>query len=220
MSASPPPDNLPFPPNPDHRSGLLVLDPPWHFRSRAPVQNPETLRSPQRHYATADVEHLKTIDLKALALPDAYVMMWITGPLLSLGVHNILFKAWGVRPTSTAFVWIKLRNDFDTDLLRRTPLLEEDLAFGMGYTTRQNAEFCMLGRIGSPKVARHDIRQVIISNRREHSRKPEEFYRRAEHFCTGPRLDMFGGAPRPGWTLWNWGHRDGEAAPYPGEAAA
>jgi N6-adenosine-specific RNA methylase IME4 len=207
-------DNLPFPPLPAQKAGLLSLDCPWHHESRAAVKNPEIIRSPQRHYATADLDHLATIPVREMCLPDAWVMLWITGPHLAVGAHTFLFKKWGVRPSAMGFVWIKLRDAFDASSLLTTPLLDRDLAFGMGFTTRQNAEFCMLGRIGSPRRARADIRQVIISNRREHSRKPEEFYRRAEHFCTGPRIDAFGGAPREGWQLWNWGHRDGEAAPY------
>lgn len=216
MTASPKADNLPLPPMPVdedgqvRRFGLLSIDPPWHFRSRAPVQNPDSDRSPQAHYPTMDLESIAAIPMKQLALPDCYVMLWITGPLLVAGVHNMLFKAWGCRPSSTAFVWIKLWNEFDTEQLHKTPLLESDVAMGTGFTTRQNAEYVMLARFGSPKILRRDIRQVIISPRREHSRKPEEYYRRAEFFCAGPRLDMFAGAERPGWTSYGWSHRIGE----------
>lgn len=210
MSASPPADNLPLPPLPEQRFGLIAIDPPWHFRSRAPSANPESVRSPQAHYPTMDLEHIAAIPMKELALPDCYVMLWITGPLMAAGVHTMLFKRWGCRPSSLAFVWIKLWNNFETSSLLKTPLLEADLAMGTGFTTRQNAEFVVLGRFGSPKILRRDIRQVIISPRREHSRKPEEFYRRAEYFCAGPRLDMFAGREREGWTSFGWSHRDGE----------
>jgi N6-adenosine-specific RNA methylase IME4 len=210
MTASPPADNLPLPALPEGRFPLISIDPPWHFRSRAPVSNPHVSRLPSRHYPTMDLKHIAALPIKQLATPDTFVFLWITGPLLALGIHNRLFKAWGVRPSSTAFVWIKTWNDFDMDQLARTPLLENDLCFGTGYTTRQNAEFVMLGRIGSPSRARADIRQIIISNRREHSRKPDEFYRRVEHYAHGPRLDMFAGEERPGWTSFGWSHRDGE----------
>ncbi len=210
MSAEPKPDNLPLPPLPDGKFGLIALDPPWAFRTRAPVADPASERSPQRHYPTMDLEAVAAIPVREMALPDAFVMLWMTGPLLVQGVHSRLFRAWGVRPVSVAFVWIKTWNSFDMNQLLRTPLLEQDLALGLGFSTRQNAEFVMLGRIGSPRRARADIRQVIVSNRREHSRKPEEFYRRAEHFCAGPRLDAFPGADRPGWTAWGYSHRDGE----------
>lgn len=207
-------DNLPFPPLPTERAGLLVLDPPWHHESRAAVKNPDVIRSPQRHYPTADLDHLATIPVRDMCLADAWVMLWITGPHLAVGAHTFLFKKWGVRPSALGFVWVKTNNAFEQDRLLTTPLLERDLVFGMGFTTRQNVELVMFGRIGSPRRARADIRQVIISNRREHSRKPEEFYRRAEHFCTGPRIDAFGGRLREGWQHWGWGHREGEAAPF------
>jgi N6-adenosine-specific RNA methylase IME4 len=218
MTSAPKADNLPLPPLPEEKFGLIAIDCPWHFATRAPLANPDADRSPQKHYPTMDLEHLEQLPIRQLALPDAHVMAWLTGPLLAQGVHNRLFRKWGVRPSSMGFVWIKLWPNFNMAQLARTPLLENDLAMGTGYTTRQNAEFVVFGRIGSP-TNRRGLRQVIISNRREHSRKPEEFYRRAELYCHGPRLDMFGGAPRPGWTHLGWGHRAGEAEPYEGPAA-
>jgi N6-adenosine-specific RNA methylase IME4 len=220
MTASPKADNLPLPELPRdadgnvQRFGTIAVDIPWHFRSRAPSQNPEISRNPQRHYPTMDLEHAEQLPIRQLAKSDCWVMLWITGPLMVLGVHNRLFRAWGVRPSSTLFVWIKTWNNFDTSTLARSPLLEQDLAMGTGFTTRQNAEFVMLGRIGSPHVGRRDIRQVIVSNRAEHSRKPVEFFRRAWFFGGGdkggPYLDMFAGEERPDWTSFGWSHREGE----------
>lgn len=212
--AGPVADNLPWPAVPDQRYACLALDPPWHFRSRAPSQNPESVRSPQKHYATADINHLRSLPVKQIAAPDAHVFLWITGPLAAMGVHNLLFKQWGVKASSLAFVWIKLVSDFDERELLRTPLLDADLHMGTGFTTRQNAELCFLGRIGSPARRRADIRQVIISRRREHSRKPEEFFKRVEFYCDGPRIDMFSGsaAKREQWDSWGYAHREDEAA--------
>jgi N6-adenosine-specific RNA methylase IME4 len=207
MSA-PEADNLPYPPVPNERMGVVAIDPPWHFKTRAAVTTPAADRSPQKHYPTASIAHLKTIPMQDILLPDAWVAMWITHPLYARGVQLILAKAWGLEISGLGFTWIKLWNGFDTDILKRTPLLEQDLAMGGGYTTRKNSEVCLLLKRGNPKVARRDIREVIISPRREHSRKPEDFYRRMEHFCHGPRLDMFGGGERPGWTYWGWPHFD------------
>jgi len=210
MSKSPKADNLPLPPLPDKKFDIISLDPPWHFRSRAPVQNPESERSPQKHYPTMDLEHIAKLPIKDIASKDAYVFLWITGPLMVEGVHKSLFKRWGVRPVSTAFVWVKTKKTFDMTTLGDTPLFAEDLHFGMGYTTRQNAEFVMLGRIGSPSGIRKDIRQMILAPVSEHSRKPDEYYRRVEHFARGERIDMFAGREREGWTSWGWSHREEE----------
>jgi N6-adenosine-specific RNA methylase IME4 len=209
-STAPKADNLPLPPIPEDRFSHIAIDPPWHFRSRAASANPHVARTPQRHYPTMDLAHIAALPIKQIAAPDAHVMLWITGPLIVQGVHNTLFRRWGVKPSSMGFVWVKTRAAFDMDQLRRTPLLHHDLHTGMGFTTRQNAEYVIFGRIGSPRRARADIHQVIVAPVSEHSRKPDEFYRRAEHYCHGPRIDMFAGADRDGWTRWGWGHRDGE----------
>jgi N6-adenosine-specific RNA methylase IME4 len=212
-------DNLPFPPVPNQRFAVASIDPPWHFDTRAPVKDPAADRSPQRHYPTADIDHLKTIPMGEILADDAWVFLWITSPLMVTGVHLDLARAWGLEVSGRAFVWLKLWNDFETGILARTPLLERDLAFGGGYTTRKNAEDVVLLKRGCPRRMRADIREVIISPRREHSRKPEEFYRRVEHFALGDRIDMFAGADRPGWTRWGWGHREGEGERFAGGAA-
>lgn len=208
MSSAPPADNLPFPPVPDQKFGIISLDIPWHHETRAPLKDDAAIRTPQKHYPTISLDYAETIPVREMAAKDTWVHLWITGPLLVRGVHNRLFDAWGVTPSSLAYVWLKLWNNTDVEQYRRTPLLEQDLALGMGLTTRQNAEYVVLGRIGSPKRARADIRQVIISPRREHSRKPDEYYRRVEHFAVGDRIDCFPGQERRGWTAWGMPHRD------------
>jgi hypothetical protein len=40
------------------------------------------------------------------------------------------------------------------------------------------------------------VREVIISPRREHSRKPDEAIARIERFCPGPRVELFAGEKR------------------------
>lgn len=201
-------DDLPLPPFPNEKFGCVAIDPPWHFESRAPVTNPQSSRLPG--YPTMSLDALRRFPMRDLLLPDAFVFMWITGPMLARGVHNLLFKDWGLRPVSLAFVWIKLKAGFDESELLRTPLLENDLHFGLGYSTRANAEYVVLARRGSPRRLRADIRQVIISKVGDHSRKPKEFFRRVEHFCAGPRIDVFAGAERPNWTAWGLPHREGE----------
>ena len=76
------------------------------------------------------------------------------------------------------------------------------LHMGCGKTTRKNSESCWLGRRGKPKILSHSVREVIVSVRRQHSRKPEEFYRRVQQFCGGPRLDLFGRESRTGWVVY------------------
>lgn len=206
------PDNLPFPPAPGQRYACASLDWPSHFESRAPSANPSSVRSPQRHYPTCSVEHMCTLPLRDFLAPDAFVFLWMTGPHLALGSHVEMAKAWGMRISGLVFVWIKTKRKFDLSLLRTTPLFESDLHVNTGFTTMQNAEYVVLLRRGSPKRLHTGIRQIIFAPVAEHSRKPDEFFRRAEFYCAGPRLDMFAGAARPGWDAWGNPHRAGERA--------
>ena len=43
-------------------------------------------------------------------------------------------------------------------------------------------------------------KDFIIANRRQHSRKPEEFYRYVESRSKGPYLDLYSRTLRKGWS--------------------
>ena len=43
------------------------------------------------------------------------------------------------------------------------------------------------------------IKQLVVSQRREHSRKPDEVYDRIEKMLEGPYLEMFARNTRQGW---------------------
>ena len=111
-------------------------------------------------------------------------------------------EAWGFRYSAVAFTWVKLKRSFDALQLRVLPTLESDLHVGLGLTTRKNAEFCLLGRRGNAHRNAKNVREIILSPVREHSRKPDEASLRVERYCDGPYLELFARAPRPGWTVW------------------
>jgi N6-adenosine-specific RNA methylase IME4 len=81
-------------------------------------------------------------------------------------------------------------------------MTERDFFTGMGYTTRKNAELCLLARRGSPKRLRKDTHELIIAPRREHSRKPQEARARIEQYAEGPYLEILARTPATGWTAW------------------
>ena len=70
---------------------------------------------------------------------------------------------------------------------------------GGGYSTRHNVEVCWLGRRGGPRRKSAAVRELIIAPRREHSRKPDEVYRRIEALCDGPYVELFARQQWPGW---------------------
>lgn len=87
---------------------------------------------------------------------------------------------------------------------------------GGGLTTRKNAEYVMLGKRGKSMRQDGGVLDVIISPRREHSRKPEESRDRIERYV-GPDVricELFAREHRPGWDCWgDETNKFGEAAP-------
>lgn len=186
----------PFAGLPRGEARIIAADPPWRFKSNS-VENPG--RNALRHYECLSLSDIAALPVADLAAPQSALLLWITGPLLVIGAHLPIMKAWGFKPSGMAFVWIKL-NPKAASLF----FLSSDLAMGGGFTTRKNAEFCLIGKRG--KSVRRDagVHEVIIAPRREHSRKPDEVFERIERYSAGPYVELFARRERPNWTT--WGH--------------
>lgn len=180
----------------------ILADPPWHFRARTALQvgNWTSRRDAEKHYAVMGVDDIKAMPVREVAAKDAHLFIWTTGPCLRQTFE--VMEAWGFRYSAIGFTWVKLKRSFNALQLRVLPTLESDLHVGLGLTTRKNAEFCLLGRRGNARRNAKDVREIILSPVREHSRKPDEQYPRIERYCDGPRLELFARQQRPGWTAW------------------
>jgi N6-adenosine-specific RNA methylase IME4 len=108
-----------------------------------------------------------------------------------------LIEAWGFTFKTVGFYWAKLNKK-----VAGAQFAERDFFTGLGYWTRANAEQCLLATRGRPKRKAKNVKRLIVSPRREHSRKPDETYERIERLVDGPYLELFGRASRPGWDSW------------------
>jgi N6-adenosine-specific RNA methylase IME4 len=180
----------------------ILADPPWHFRARTALQvgNWTSRRDAEKHYAVMGADDIAALPVKDIAAKDAHLFIWTTGPCLRQTFE--VMEAWGFRYSAVAFTWVKLKRSFDARQLRILPTLESDLHVGLGLTTRKNAEFCLLGRRGNAHRNAKDVREIIMSPVREHSRKPDEARVRIERYCDGPYLEMFARDRRPNWDAW------------------
>lgn len=173
---------------------VIAADPPWQFKSNSAAKPG---RNAMRHYDCMSLDAINALPVADIAAPDAILFLWITGPFMAIGAHLPLMKAWGFKPSGMGFVWIKL-NPKAASLF----ILQSDLAMGGGFTTRKNAEFCLIGKRGRSVRQSASVHEVIIDPRRQHSRKPDEFYTRAQEYSRGPYLEMFARESRPGWDTW------------------
>ena len=64
---------------------------------------------------------------------------------------------------------------------------------------------CLLATWSKPKRKSAGVRELIVSPRRDHSRKPDEAYERIEALVDGPYLEMFARRRRPSWDAWGDG---------------
>lgn len=189
------------PPLPEGPFSCVAADPPWYFRPRVPpVADHRFRRDVERYYPTMRLDEIKALPVARIAARDAHLFLWATGPNLPQAFD--VMAAWGFKYSGTAFVWVKIKRGLSEQQLRIIRMADHNLHVGLGFTTRKNAEFCLLGRRGAPKRLARDVREIILAPVREHSRKPDEARERIERYCAGPYLELFARDRRPGWTSW------------------
>jgi N6-adenosine-specific RNA methylase IME4 len=190
--------------------GALLVDAPIRFEC---FSEKGRGRSADRHYRTMLNSEIAALPVGDLAARDCHLFYCIPGASLTRGDHLPVMRDWGFKPSALAFVWAKSKK-YVTSFL----FLDEALfARGMGHTTRQCCEFVVLGRRGSPRRLARNVHQLIISPKREHSRKPDELYRRIQQYCAGPYAELFARERRPGWDCWgDEVDKFGGAPPYDG----
>lgn len=177
------------PPRPKHYR-VIYADPPWTF---ATYSKKGKGRSPEAYYDCMSLADIAALPVADWAAEDCVLLLWATDPLLERAFDII--KAWGFTYKTVGFYWAKLR---------RPELFYNDRSFftGLGFWTRANPEQCLLATRGKPHRRRADIAKLIVTPRREHSRKPDEAYERIEALCEGPYLELFARSARPGWDRW------------------
>lgn len=177
---------------PAGRYGVILADPPWRFETWS---HRGQGKGASQHYDTMTTAEIAAMPVVDLAAADCALFMWGCWPHLPDALAVI--EGWGFEYKSCGFVWVKQN--------RRAVSLWpdfEDLFLGLGYGTRGNTEFCLRAARGNPKAISRAEPQLILSPRREHSRKPDEQYERIERLYAGPYLELFARTRRPGWDAW------------------
>jgi N6-adenosine-specific RNA methylase IME4 len=179
----------------------IAIDAPTHFQVPHRPASAELAQPPRcgEALSTMSFDELAALPLCDLAHPDGcHLFEWTSAPHLPRACE--LFGLWGWKYSSIAFTWVKLLPSLNPDQFHL--LTESDLHKGLGLTTRKQTELVLLGRRGNCRRISKSVREVILAPIREHSRKPDEFYRRVERYCEGPFLDLFARERRPNWSVW------------------
>ncbi len=153
---------------------VIMADPPWDIHMDLP-------------YGTLSDDEMKNLPIKNLQ-ENGVLFLWVTGRATELARECL--EIWGYE-RKEELVWIK------TNQLQR--LIRTGRT---GHWLNHSKEHCLIGIKGNPKINRNVDCDVLVSEVRETSRKPDEIYELIERMKPGGRkLELFARAHnrRKGW---------------------
>lgn len=170
------------------RFATVLADPPWQFQNRTGKMAPEHRRLTR--YPTMTLQDICDLPVKNIVADTAHLYLWVPNALLPEGLR--VMEDWGFSYKSN-IIWYKVRKDGGPD--RR----------GVGFYFRNVTEILLFGVRGNNARTLQLGRtqeNIISTQKREHSRKPDEQYALIEGCSPGPRIELFARGPRLGWTVW------------------
>ena len=169
----------------DKKYSVIYADPPWSFKTYSDKGKD---RSPENHYNVMNFKDICNLPVNNIANDNSVLLMWVIDPLLDKAFKVI--DAWGFKYKTVGFTWAKTN--------------KKSLGFftGLGYWTRGNPEMCLLATKGKPKRISKSVPQLVVDQRREHSRKPDIMYKHIENLLDGPYIELFARTKRKGWDCW------------------
>ena len=173
---------------------LIMADPPWAYNARNNVKT-RFAGGAMAHYPVMKTAEICALPVRLIAADNCALVLWVTFPKLLDGLE--VMAAWGFRYATVAFNWFKASKS-------GSPV------FGVGYYTKSNSEIALLGIKGRMKPVSNFVSQVIVSQREQHSKKPDIARKKiVELFGDLPRIELFARDKADGWDVWgNEVHND------------
>jgi N6-adenosine-specific RNA methylase IME4 len=173
-----------FAPLPAHSYDLIVVDPPWPFKTWSSAGQG---KSASMHYRVMTLADIMGLPVRQLLKDDGVVLLWTTGAMLDQAVA--VMQAWGVT--------------FKTEISWRKVTRNGKVRMGCGFWARTMHEPILVGTVGRPRKFVPVLPSCFDGIAREHSRKPDEFYQMITQRTPGlRRADLFARERRDGWDAW------------------
>ena len=166
----------------------VLADPPWQFQNRTGKMAPEHRRL--NRYGTMKLDEITELPVSSLVDDVAHLYLWVPNALLPEGLR--VMKAWGFDYKSN-IVWHKIRKDGGPD------------GRGVGFYFRNVTELVLFGVRGKKARTLQPGRTQVnfmATQKREHSRKPDELHEIIGACSPGPFIELFARGTRPGWHVW------------------
>jgi N6-adenosine-specific RNA methylase IME4 len=161
---------------PDQKYEIIAIDPPWAYHLR----HDQVGRRNTTPYPTMSLNEIKDIPVHDLSAADSILWLWTTNAHLPDALE--IAKGWGFE-YKVLLTWVKNR-------------------IGTGYWLRGRTEHCIMAVKGRPVIQLTNQSTVIHAPVRDHSQKPDEFYRLVETLCPGRKIELFARETRDGWDTW------------------
>lgn len=164
---------------PEKRYGLILVDPPWGYKNKKTGGSMKS--GAAQKYKTMTLEEIMALDVPGISEKNSVLFLWVPTPLKEYG--DKVIEAWGFK-YKTKIYWRKIMN------------------LGMGYYYRGQVEECWVCIRGKVTAWRSQLPNVIETQAREHSRKPDEIYQYCEETNMTPRIELFARQAVNGWDRW------------------
>lgn len=173
--------------NINKKYNIIYADPPWNYNDKR--KGKKISGGAELHYPTMKIDDIKNLPIKNIADDNCMLFLWVTFPNLQEGLDVI--KSWGFKYKTLGFSWIK------TNKNNGKPF------FGIGYYTKSNCEICLIGFPFTPIKQSNYVSSVVISQREEHSKKPDEIRNKIVELCGDiPRIELFARQTIKDWDCW------------------
>lgn len=174
---------------PNKQYKIIYADPPWDY-GNTKNHNGQFWGMADKHYPVMKLDEIKALPIHSISDKDCYLFLWTTSPFMEKSFEVI--RAWGFKYATIGFVWIKMKND-----------MSEVRGDGLGKYTISNAEYCLIARKGKYWREARNVKQVIMTPKYEHSKKPDEIRERIVNLCGNlPRIELFARQKNEGWDCW------------------
>lgn len=160
---------------------LIYADPAWRMKEPSAEYGTP--------YGTMSDEEIINLPVKKIVDKNCALLMWVISSKLDVAMQ--VCKTWGFEYKTIAFTWIKTS--------RKTGMPNCRLAsYTLGAT-----EICILAMRGRLPKKSFRVKQVVMSPRERHSKKPDIVRERiVELFGDVPRIELFAREQVIGWDVW------------------
>ena len=155
----------------------IVIDPAWDYSEEG---DNDAFGRIKPSYQTMTMEEIESLPITQISDDNCHLYIWVTNRTLHKSFR--LMEAWRFRYI-TCLTWVKPH-------------------FGIGNYFRSQTEHVLFGVKGQQPLKRHDVGTWFQAPCKEHSAKPDEFYKLVESCSYAPYIDIFGRKEREGWTVW------------------